>query len=162
MVWFYGISRILSLFNATSCLCIHLGSSVLSTETDIDTQLTKAWTAINRLSVIWKSELTDKMKRNFFQAATVPQVCKSTKVYGCTAIGVVLESGWVGSRDVSDPSWVRTWGEQDYCRPELFKAAITRFIGSSHWVEYYVCNEGIHGRFLIPKASHSTSFLCIL
>ena len=33
----------------------YLGSSVSSTETDIDTRLTKAWTAINRLSVIWKS-----------------------------------------------------------------------------------------------------------
>ena len=31
----------------------YLGSSVSSTETDIDTRLTKAWTAINRLSVIW-------------------------------------------------------------------------------------------------------------
>ena len=40
------------------------GSSVSSTETDtdIDTQLTKAWTAINRLLVIWKSDLTDKIK----------------------------------------------------------------------------------------------------
>ena len=30
------------------------GSSVSSTEKDIDTRLTKAWTAINRLSIIWK------------------------------------------------------------------------------------------------------------
>ena len=43
----------------------YLGSSVSSTEKDIDTQLTKAWTAINRLSIIWKSDLTDKMKRSF-------------------------------------------------------------------------------------------------
>ena len=43
-----------------------LGSSVASTEKDIDTRLTKAWTAMNRLSIIWKSDLTDKMKRNFF------------------------------------------------------------------------------------------------
>ena len=47
----------------------YLGSSVASTEKDIDTRLTKAWTAINRLSIIWKSDLTDKMKRSFFQAA---------------------------------------------------------------------------------------------
>ena len=47
----------------------YLGSSVESTEKDIDTRLTKAWTAINRLSIIWKSDLTDKMKRSFFQAA---------------------------------------------------------------------------------------------
>ena len=47
----------------------YLGSSVESTEKDIDTRLTKAWTAINRLSIIWKSDLTDTMKRSFFQAA---------------------------------------------------------------------------------------------
>ena len=39
----------------------YLGSSVESTEKDIETRLTKAWTAINRLSTIWKSDLTDKM-----------------------------------------------------------------------------------------------------
>ena len=49
----------------------YLGSSVSSTEKDIDTRLTKAWTAINRLSSIWKSDLTDKMKCSFFQAAVL-------------------------------------------------------------------------------------------
>ena len=39
----------------------------------------KAWTAINRLSIIWKSDLTDKMKRSFFQVAVV-----SILLYGCT------------------------------------------------------------------------------
>ena len=57
----------------------YLGSSVASTEKDIDTRLTKAWTAINRLSIIWKSDLTDKMKRSFFRAAVA-----STLLYGCT------------------------------------------------------------------------------
>ena len=57
----------------------YLESSVSSTEKDIDTRLTKAWPAINRLSVIWKSDLTDKMKRSFFQAAAV-----SILQYGCT------------------------------------------------------------------------------
>ena len=55
------------------------GSSVSSTEKDIDTRLTKAWTAIDSLSVIWKSNLTDKMERSFFQAAIV-----SILLYGCT------------------------------------------------------------------------------
>ena len=58
---------------------IYLGSSVSSTEADIDTRLVKAWTAIDRLSVVWKSELTDKMKRRFFQAAVV-----SIRQYECT------------------------------------------------------------------------------
>ena len=57
----------------------YLGNSVSSTEKDIDTRLTKAWTAIDRLSIIWKSDMTDKMKRSFFQAAVV-----SILLYGCT------------------------------------------------------------------------------
>ena len=57
----------------------YLGSSVSSTEKDIDTRLTKAWTAIDRLSIIWKSNPIDKMKRSFFQAAVV-----SILLYGCT------------------------------------------------------------------------------
>ena len=57
----------------------YLGSSVSSTETDIDTRLAKTWTAINRLSVIWKSDLSDKMKCSFFQAAVV-----FILLYGCT------------------------------------------------------------------------------
>ena len=56
----------------------YLGSSVSSTKKDIDTWLTKAWTAINRLLIIWKSDLTDKMKRSFFQSAVV-----SILLYGC-------------------------------------------------------------------------------
>ena len=46
---------------------------------DIDTRLTKAWTAIDKLSIIWKSDLTNKMKRSFFQA-----VVESILLYGCT------------------------------------------------------------------------------
>ena len=38
-----------------------------------------AWTAIDRLSIIWKSNLTNKMKRSFFKAAVV-----SILQYGCT------------------------------------------------------------------------------
>ena len=41
----------------------YLGSSVSSTKTDINMWQAKAWTAIDRLSVIWKSDLTNKMKQ---------------------------------------------------------------------------------------------------
>ena len=57
----------------------YLGRSVSSTQKNIDTQLTRAWTAIDKLSVIWKSDVTDKMKRSFFQAAVVLIL-----LYGCT------------------------------------------------------------------------------
>ena len=57
----------------------YLGSSVSSTEKDIDTWLMKTWTAIDKLLVIWKSDLTNKMKRSFFQA-----VVMLILLYGCT------------------------------------------------------------------------------
>ena len=38
----------------------YLGSSVSSTETDINRRLAKSWTTVDRLSVIWKSDMTDK------------------------------------------------------------------------------------------------------
>ena len=57
----------------------YLGSSVSSTETNINTLLGKALTAINRLSLIWKSHLTDKIERSFFQTAVV-----SMLLYECT------------------------------------------------------------------------------
>ena len=73
----------ISTLNGTSLKLVdkftYLGSSVSSTETDIGTRLANAGTANNRLSVISKSDLTDKMKRRFFQAAVV-----SILLYECT------------------------------------------------------------------------------
>ena len=57
----------------------YLGSSISSTKKDINTWLMKAWTAINKLSIIWKSDLTDKMKCSFFLA-----VVMLILLYGCT------------------------------------------------------------------------------
>ena len=56
----------------------YLGSSVSSTENDINTQLAKARKALDSLSAIWKSGLTDN-EAQFFQAAVV-----SILLYGCT------------------------------------------------------------------------------
>ena len=81
-------------------------SSVSSTEKDIDKRLTMAWTAINRLSIIWKSDLTDKMKRSFFQAAV------SILLYGCTTWTLIkrLEKKLYGNytrmlRAILNKSW---------------------------------------------------------
>ena len=65
-------------FNQTGNIStLNLGSSVSSNETDMG--IAKTGTAINRLSVIWKSDLTNKIKCNFFQAAVVLIL-----LYGCT------------------------------------------------------------------------------
>ena len=74
---------------------------------DIDTRLTKAWTAIDRLSIILKSDLIDKMKRSFFRAAVV-----SILLYGCTTWTLTkrLEKKLDGNytrmlRAISNKSW---------------------------------------------------------
>ena len=57
----------------------YFGSSVSSTENYNYIRLAKAWTAIDRLSIIWNSDHSDKIKHNFFQAAVV-----SVLLYGCS------------------------------------------------------------------------------
>ena len=44
----------------------HLGSYISSTERDVNIGIGKAWTATDRLSTIWKSDLSDKINREFF------------------------------------------------------------------------------------------------
>ena len=45
---------------------IYLGSGVSSTETYVNTHLAKVWIAVDSLSIKWKSDLSDKMKRNLW------------------------------------------------------------------------------------------------
>ena len=65
----------ISTLNASSLKLVdkftYLESSVSSTENDISTRLAKTLIAFDRLSVMWKSDLTDKIKRSFLQAAVV-------------------------------------------------------------------------------------------
>ena len=42
-----------------------LGSSVSSTEGEVNMRLAKAWAAIDRLSIIWKTDITDNIKLDF-------------------------------------------------------------------------------------------------
>ena len=57
----------------------YLRSNVSFTKNYMNMRLAKAWTTIDRLSIIWKSDLSDKIRRNFFQAVVV-----SILLYGCT------------------------------------------------------------------------------
>ena len=68
----------------------YLGNSISSTENDINMWLPKAWTAIDRLLIIWKSDLSDKIKHNFFQVAVV-----SILLYNCTRmLRATLNKSW--------------------------------------------------------------------
>ena len=70
----------------------YLGSSVSSTEANINTKLAKAWAAIDMLSVIWKSDLIDKKNAVFFQVAVV-----SILLYGCTK--------WTSTKRMEKKAW---------------------------------------------------------
>ena len=57
----------------------YLGSSIQSTDKDMQIRKGKAWTALNKLEKIWKSNLSMKLKRNLFTA-----VVESVLLYGST------------------------------------------------------------------------------
>ena len=125
----------------------NLVSSVSSTETDIDTRLAKPWTAIDRLSVIWESDLTYKMKRGFFQVAIV-----SILLYGCTTWTLTkrMEKKLNGNytrimRAILNKSWRQHPTKQQLYShlPSITKTIKVRRtkhageVGTSSWVMYY-------------------------
>ena len=79
----------------------YLGSSVSSTENDINTQVAKTWTAIDRLSDISKSYRTDKIKHVFFPSS-----------------GRVNIAIWMHHMDAN-----KTYGEKALC--QLHKKAVS-------------------------------------
>jgi len=46
----------------------YLGSNIASSEKEVDLRISKAWAALDKLTTIWKSNLPDKTKRDFFRA----------------------------------------------------------------------------------------------
>ena len=77
-----------NLFKKTHTSQIRFDSFIYIRRKFLSLFLSKAWTAINRLSIIWKSDLTDKMKRSFFQAAVA-----SILLYGCTTWTLTKTAG---------------------------------------------------------------------
>ena len=49
----------------------YLGSNISSTESDVNKHLVKVWTIIDRLTIIWKSGISNKIKQDFFQVVDV-------------------------------------------------------------------------------------------
>ena len=88
----------------------YLVSSVSSTENDINTRLAKVWTAINSLLVIWKSDLTDKIKRTFFQTPIV-----SILIYGCTT--------WMLTKRMEKKAWRQVHENAASCIEQVLEAA---------------------------------------
>ena len=112
---------------------MYLGSRISSTENDISMCLAKVWTAIERLLIIWKSDLSDRIKHNFFQAAVVTILlygcttwmltwCTEKKLDGnCTRIlQVILNKSWK-----QHPTKLQLYGHQ----PPISKTIQTRHVG---------------------------------
>ena len=57
----------------------YLGSYIANTENDINTRIAKAWAALNSMNILWKSNLSENLKRSFFRTAV-----ESVLVYGAT------------------------------------------------------------------------------
>ena len=57
----------------------YLGSNISSTKNYVNILIRKAWIAIDRLSFIWKSDHSDKIKQEYFQAVVV-----SVLLYSCS------------------------------------------------------------------------------
>ena len=66
----------------------YLGNYIASTEHDVNIRLGKAWDALDELDKIWKSNLPDNLKRNFFPAA-VDTVLGATSEYPATYLHVI-------------------------------------------------------------------------
>ena len=64
------------------------GSSISSTESDVNIGLTNAWTTIDALLIMKKSDLFDKIKRDSFKAVLV-----SVLLYGCTTSTLTKRAG---------------------------------------------------------------------
>ena len=50
-----------------------------SADSNINIYVNKAWAVIDKISIIWKANLADEIKRDFFRAVTV-----SVLLYICT------------------------------------------------------------------------------
>ena len=65
----------------------YLGSNISSTESNVNVHISEAWTAIDRLTTIWKSDLSDKIKQEFLQAIAVLVL-----LYCCTTLTKHMEN----------------------------------------------------------------------
>ena len=76
----------------------YLSRSVSSTENDINMCLAKSWTAIDRFLIIWMSNLSDEIKRDFVRATVV-----SILLYGCTTWTVTKRIRVIGNKSWKQP-----------------------------------------------------------
>ena len=91
-------------------LFTYIGGNISSTISDLKIHLTKAWTAINRLSIIRKSyPPTNKIKRDFFQAVDALILLNR-----CTT--------WTPTKMHEEKAWWELYKNAMCCFEEILKA----------------------------------------
>ena len=77
------VLRTISTFNGKPLKFVnqltYLSINISTTESDVNILIARAWTVIDRLSIIWKSNLSAMIKQDFFQSVPV-----SVLQYECT------------------------------------------------------------------------------
>ena len=80
---------------------MYLGSNIPSTERDANKRIGKARKAIDRSTIPWKSDLSDKIKQELFPAVTVPVL-----MYGCTTWILMKRMEKMDSYTWTHESWL--------------------------------------------------------
>ena len=62
----------------------YLGSKIISSENDIQVRIGSAWSALNKLTPIWKSNLDVSIKREFFRATVEYVLTYSSQAWTLT------------------------------------------------------------------------------
>ena len=62
----------------------YLGSKIISSENDIQVRIGSAWSALNKLTPIWKSNLDVSIKREFFRATVESVLTYSSQAWTLT------------------------------------------------------------------------------
>ena len=65
-------------------LLVDLDNNISSTENDVSVRIDKACSAIGRLLTIWKFDLSDKIKREFFQSVAVLLLLQGSTIWTLT------------------------------------------------------------------------------
>ena len=136
----------------------YLKSSISSNENDINMWPAKAWTAIYRLSIIWKRDLSDKIKCNFFQAVVL-----SILWYGCITS---MQTKQIEKRldrnstrilqAISNKSWKQNPTKQQYSHiPSVSKTIQIRQM--RHVEHCWKSNENLISKILLwaPSLRHA-------
>ena len=93
----------------------YLASNISSTESDVNIHRIRKWTAIVRLSIVSKSDLSDKIKQDIFQAAVV-----SLLLYGCTTSTLTKHMG--------KKAWWKLHKHTMYCIKQILEATLHKTV----------------------------------